>query len=190
MKTGRKSDFTWTRVLFCHVNVRIRNHDDLRRITKVSPLTTPGVHLCQDDKSAGYIVYLFGPQRFTTAAWEDCTFDEERFPVINRILGHSVFGGKHTSLPSREQQEQGEENQPVFQRPRDDAPRADPNTPPPGQEPAHGRESGRQGDAGATQGDWGDNHCREPKCNLPGGHTGFHSFERTRTPNDGRILRD
>ena len=186
MKTGRKSDFTWTRVLFCHVDVRIRNQDDLRKITKVTPLSYPGVHLCQDDKRAGYFVYLFGPQRFTTAAWEDCIFDEETYPVINRILGHAVFDGKHTSLPSREQQEVG--NDSVFQRPREDGAVVQPSQP--GPDPVHGPSSDRAGDRNAVRGDFGPNHCRESQCTLPGGHAGFHSFELVRTPNDGRRLRD
>ena len=52
----------------------------------------------------GYYVYLFQPQRFTTAAYCDVFFVENEFPRLDRIVGTADIGDIRVDLPTADQQ--------------------------------------------------------------------------------------
>jgi len=106
--TGRKGRFDRLRVLFCKVEVRMRNHDDLRRLgkltQKVSPVTTPGIYLGDDPRRMGCYVYLFDMERFTSAAISDIVFFENIFPPLDHITGDISLDGVTIAAPNAAQQ--------------------------------------------------------------------------------------
>jgi len=105
--TGKLGHADYLRVLFCKVEVRIRNKEDLRSMgvdAKVEPVTTPGIHLGTDRKRFGAYVYLFKYERFTTASFNDIFFIENEFPPLDKIVGSMEFDGVLTQLPGASQQ--------------------------------------------------------------------------------------
>ena len=102
--TGKVYDLSKLRVLFCAVECKIRNKDDLRRRTKVDPVTAQGIHLGISPDSWGCMVYLFEYERFTVASHNDVYFQEDVRPRLNRIVGKYDINGRVGPLPSSEQQ--------------------------------------------------------------------------------------
>lgn len=102
--TGKPSDLTNLRVLFCEVEVRIRNADDLRKRLKPDPVTMRGINLGPSSRSHGAMVYLFDVQRFTTSSYNDMYYREKLRPRLDRILGTLVYDDRTQTLPTLEQQ--------------------------------------------------------------------------------------
>jgi len=107
--TGKKFDCTLLKSLFCEVQVRIRNQDDLRKRVKTEPITYKACHLGIDSRCVGFLVYIFEKQRFTSASYNDCVFFEDRTPRLDRILGYIDINGIVSPLPSEEQQADNEQ---------------------------------------------------------------------------------
>jgi hypothetical protein len=163
LKTGKKSDFTHIRTLFCAAECIIRNSDDLRRRnSKISPITQSACHLGIDDRRNGYFMYLLQEQRFTTFAFDDCYLTEDSFPVINKILGEALFDGTISRLPSLQQQMADSTGITLDETRTPPSPTTVPPAP-----------IGRDGPAAPPPG-----HCSDTRCTLPYGHSGPHSFER------------
>ena len=67
--TGKPSNLQNLRVLFCEVEVKVRNPDDLRRRNKVEPVTYRAINLGPSQRIAGSMVYIFDVQRFTVVSY-------------------------------------------------------------------------------------------------------------------------
>ena len=102
--TGRQSDLTNLRTLFCECHVRVRNPDDIRRLKKPDPVTYRALNLGIDSRCVGCLVYIFDVSRFTSVAWNDVYFVEDVFPRCDKIIGRFEFRGVEGILPSVEQQ--------------------------------------------------------------------------------------
>ncbi|NCF77925.1 MAG: DDE-type integrase/transposase/recombinase, partial [Proteobacteria bacterium] len=103
--TGKKYDAARLRTLFCEVEVRIRNADDVRAREKTDAVTDTAMHLGIDSRAVGYLVYIFGRSRFTTISFNDTYFRENKLPSLDRIVGSFDFNGLTGLLPTTEQQE-------------------------------------------------------------------------------------
>ena len=100
MLRGKPRDIGRLRVMFCHAEVLVRNKTDIASLPKAEPRYTPATHLGIDPRRAGYFMYLHEYERFTTVAYEDCHFQESRFPVITSMTGTMHFDGVTNKLPS------------------------------------------------------------------------------------------
>ena len=174
--TGRKGRADRLRVLFCKVEIRIRNHDDLRRLgkleRKISAVTTPGIYLGDDPRRMGCYVYLFDMERFTSAPITDVVFFENQFPTLDYLTGEAHFDGVTVALPNFMQQRASPEHTfPDLELAPSNA--NDPlATPPlPAIRPTH-----------RDPQQWGPDHCVHPDCTL-GRHADSipHSFEQVNT---------
>ena len=91
-------------MLFCEVEARIRNKDDLRRRNKVDPVTMTGINLGPSPNTSGCMIYLYDVERFTTASYNDLYFREDVKPRLDRIVGTFLFDKGAGHLPTLEQQ--------------------------------------------------------------------------------------
>ena len=102
------TDMSHLGVMFCHADVLVRSDKDFRYTfhkTKVSPTTTPAVHLGIHPSKPGYIVYLTEVRRLTTSAFGDTWLNESVRPVVYHITGTMLMPeGVLTPLPTTEQQ--------------------------------------------------------------------------------------
>ena len=157
--TGKKCYVGDLRTLFCEVEVRIRNKDDLRRQDKPDPVTFTGIYLGPSLRFSGAYVYLFEVSRFTIAAYADIFFREDVRPSLDRIVGYFDLPAGNGLLPSAEQQlsDTGGVNPPELQLPL---------APPQAGDIDHERE--------ATD---GTRQCGTPGCTFHDGHKGPHSNE-------------
>ena len=103
--TGKKYDASRLRTMFCEVEIRIRNQDDLRKREKHEAITDTAMHLGIDSRSVGYLVYIFGRNRFTTASFNDVYFRENKLPRLDRIVGSFSFDNREGMLSTQEQQD-------------------------------------------------------------------------------------
>ena len=171
--TGELSDLSHLRVLFCEVEVRIRNADDLRRRDKTDPVTMRGVNLGPSRRIHGAMVYLPDVQRFTTASYNDVYYREHVAPRLDRIVGTHVDGDRIAALPTFEQQlaDTSDVTFPELELPA----RHPPTVPPPVQLPAPltgaADEPARTRDHGDTA-TFRPNHCGTPGCEYDAGHPG------------------
>ena len=68
-------------------------------------MTDTAVHLGISSKNVGYLVYITGRSRFTTASFNDTYFREHKLPRLDRIVGSYNFNGNDGMLPTQEQQQ-------------------------------------------------------------------------------------
>lgn len=113
--THKQADLSKIRVMFCEVEVLIRNKDDLRKRDKTDAKTMRGIHLGIDSRAIGYLVYLFDVHRFTTASFNDVYFRETVFPSLDFITGHlHMPDHEEVALPTEAQQQAVEDQDAVF----------------------------------------------------------------------------
>lgn len=113
--THKQADMSKIRVMFCEVEVLVRNKDDLRKRDKTDAKTMRGIHLGLDSRAVGYLVYLFDVQRFTTASYNDVYFRETVFPSLDFITGYLHMPNyEEIALPSEDQQKAIEDQDAVF----------------------------------------------------------------------------
>tara|TARA_B110000037_G_C17124042_1_gene507194 strand:+ start:176 stop:5869 length:5694 start_codon:yes stop_codon:yes gene_type:complete len=182
--TGRPSDLSNLRVLFCEVEVRIRSKPDLRKRDKLEPVTMRGINLGPSPRSGG-MVYLFEVQRFTTASHGDIYYRENVRPRLDRIVGTYEFHDRIGTLPSIEQQDTdtGGVSPPELT-----LPAPVPNVAVPGEPSPNIPEAGpRTADHGTDRGtyfEYRKGHCSTPGCEFDAGHGGPCStvIDATRLP--------
>ena len=190
--TGKKYDASRLRTMFCEVEIRIRNQDDLRKREKHEAITDTAMHLGIDSRSVGYLVYIFGRNRFTTASFNDVYFRENKLPRLDRIVGSFSFDNREGMLPTQEQQDLDDGNLQFpelddVRQQHDQPPAATADVPAPTTtQPAH-RPNVDEGwahrDATATH--FSPKQCADSRCQIPctnGKHDDGdkrHSYQRT-----------
>lgn len=102
------TDMSHLGVMFCYADVLVQSPKDFRYTfnkTKVSPTTTPAVHLGIHPNKPGFIVYLTEVRRLTTSAFGDTWLDESVRPVVHHITGTMLMpDGELAPLPTTGQQ--------------------------------------------------------------------------------------
>ena len=174
--TGERFDLSRLRCLFCEVEVRVRNKDDLRKMDKLDPVTNTAIYLGISVRHSNQaMVYFIAKSRFTVASYNDCVFREHVRPRLERMIGVIDMPGYVTTLPSESQQaaDTGGAQPPELElpvRPTDVAPATGGNN---GGADNGGARNARHGDDRA----WRLNHCSHPLCEFDDGHDGPHSHE-------------
>ena len=103
--TGKPFDLSRLRCIFCEVEVRIRNKDDLRKMDKLDSVTATAVYLGISTKHSNQaLVYFVDKARFTVASYNDCYFREHVRPRVARIVGTLDMPGYEAPLPTEAQQ--------------------------------------------------------------------------------------
>ena len=167
--TGKPSNLENLRVLFCEMEVKVRNPNDLRQRTKVDPVTYRAINLGPSQRIAGSMVYIFDVQRFTVVSYNDCYFREHVRPRLGTIVGTFSILGNVGSLPTAEQQQAdaGDNLPPELADVRTQpapppSPNVQQNAPDePARNPNHGDDSAFR-----------ENHCSTPNCEFNAGHDG------------------